>query len=71
MLIRSYINRGNISNINKIFLDLSKMSGRSGGVTAAEEVAAVVTIRRTPPVAKEAVVEVTGLDQQRSDLTKS
>ena len=40
-------------------------------VTAAEEVAAVATIRRTPPVAEEAVVEVTGLDQQRSDLTKS
>ena len=40
-------------------------------VTAAEEVAAVATIRRTLPVAEEAVVEVLGLDQQKLDLTKS
>jgi hypothetical protein len=40
-------------------------------VTAAEEVAAVATIRRTLPVADEAVVEVTGLGQQRSNLIKS
>ena len=40
-------------------------------VTAAKEVASVATIRRTLPVAEEAVVEVIGLEQQRSDLTKS
>ena len=40
-------------------------------VTEAEEVAAVATIRRTPSLAAEAVVEVTGLDQRRLDLTKS
>ena len=40
-------------------------------VTAAKEVVAVATVRRTLPVAEEAVVEVTGLDQRRSELTKS
>ena len=40
-------------------------------ITAAEEAAEVAAIRRTPPLAEEAVVEVTGLDQLRSDLKKS
>ena len=40
-------------------------------VMAAEEAAAVAITRRTLPVAEEAVVEVTGQDQQKSDLTKS
>ena len=40
-------------------------------VTAAEEVAAVATIRRAQPVAEEAMLEVIGLNQQRLDLTKS
>jgi hypothetical protein len=40
-------------------------------VTAAEEAAAVATIRRTLPVAEEAMVEVIGHNQQKSDLTKS
>ena len=31
MLIRSYVKSGRISNIKEIDLDLSKMSGRSGG----------------------------------------
>ena len=31
MIIRSYVNGGCISNIKEIVLDLSKMSGRSGG----------------------------------------
>ena len=40
-------------------------------VMAAEEVAAVSTTSRTQPVAKEAVVEVIGHDQQKLDLIKS
>ena len=40
-------------------------------VPAAEEVAAVATISRTQPVAEEAVVEVIGHNQQKSDLIKS
>ncbi len=40
-------------------------------VTAAEEVAAVATIKSTQPLVKEAVVEAIVHDQQRSDLTKS
>ena len=40
-------------------------------VMAAEEVAAVATIRRTLPAAQEAVVEAIGHNQQRLDLIKS
>ena len=40
-------------------------------VTAAGEVATVATISRTQPVAEEAVVEIIGNDQRKSDLIKS
>ena len=40
-------------------------------ITAAEEVATVASISRTQPVAEEAVVEVIGHDQKKSDFIKS
>ena len=60
-----------VGNIKLIVSNLSKMTGRQMDVTAAEEVAAVATTSITQPVAKEAVVEVIGHDQRKSDLIKS